>query len=311
MRRALLFLGLLLATVLPPGVRAQTPPAVRFAAPAVESWMEAYYAQETGRFEKAGLHVELNIPLSAANILTSVATGDSDIGIAATTAIAQAVANGLPLVVIAPASISTPNSQVDALCVARASSIQNAKDFEGKTVGVIGLKQFGDLALRSWLTKNGADVAKVRVIQAPFAEMGPALERGTFDAAVMTEPTLANALKNNAIRCIAYPDLAVATQFMVGAWVTNKAYLAKNPDVVRRVAAVLVETGRWANGHRDETALLVNKLTKIDLDLIKSEKMRPLYGERLVAADIQGPLDAAFAFAFIPRRVTADELLGR
>jgi NitT/TauT family transport system substrate-binding protein len=303
-------LALLLCASLSSHVGAQAPATVKIAAPAVESWMEAYYAQETGRFEKAGLHVELNIPLSAANILTSVATGDSDFGIAATTAIAQAVANGLPLVLIAPAAVSTPSTQVDALCVARSSSIQNPKDLEGKTIGVIGLKQFGDLALRVWLTKNGADVSKVRVIQAPFAEMGPALERGTYDAAMMTEPTLANALKVNAIRCIANPDLAVASEFMVGGWVTNKAFLAKSPDVVKRMAAVLIDTGKWANAHHDETALLVTKLTKIDLELIHAAKSRPLYGDRLIRADIQAPLDAAFAFQFIPRRVTVDEMLG-
>lgn len=311
MKHALLALALLLAAALPSAATGQSTPEVRFSAPAVESWLEAYYAQETGRFEKSGLRVDLNIPLSAANILTSVATGDSDFGIAATTAIAQAVANGLPLVIVAPASISTPHSQVDQLCVADSSPIRTAKDLEGKTVGVIGLKQFGDLALRVWLTKNGADVSRVRVIQAPFSAMGPALERGTFDAAMMTEPTLADALKNNAIRCIASPDLSVATEFMIGAWVTNKTFLAKYPDVVRRVAAVLTETGRWANAHPDETAVLVNKLTKIDLDLIHREKMRPFFGDRFVRADIQAPLDAAFAFQFIPRRVTVDELMGR
>jgi NitT/TauT family transport system substrate-binding protein len=304
-------LALLVCVAAPYHARAQTTPTVKIAAPAVESWMEAYFAQETGRFEKAGLQVDLNIPLSAANILTSVATGDSDIGIAATTAIAQAVANGLPLVLIAPAAVSTPLSQVDTLCVARSSTIMKAKDLEGKTVGVIGLKQFGDLALRVWLTKHGADVSKVRVIQAPFAEMGPALERGTFDAAMMTEPTLANAIKVNAIRCIANPDLAVAPEFMVGGWVTNKAFLAKNPDVVKRVAAVLIDTGRWANVHHDETALMVTKLTKIDPALIHAAKARSLYGDRLIPADIQAPLDAAFAFGFIPRRVTVDEMLGR
>lgn len=303
-------LALLLCAPAVPG-SAQGAPAIRFSAPAVESWMQAYFAQQTGRFEKAGLNVDLNVPVSAANILTSVATGDADFGIAATTAIAMAIANGLPLVVIAPAAISTPQSQIDQLCVAKSSSIQTAKDFEGKTIGVIGLKQFGDLALRAWLAKNGADTSHIRVIQAPFTEMGVGLERGTYDAAVITEPALAYALKNNAIRCITDPDFAIAQQFMVGGWVTTKQYAAKNPEIVRRVAAVLEETARWANTHRDETALLVAKLAKIDLDLIHAEKMRVLYGDSIRPADIQAPLDAAFAFGFLPRRITANEMLGR
>jgi NitT/TauT family transport system substrate-binding protein len=290
---------------------AQSSPPIRFSAPAVENWMQAYFAQETGRFAKAGLNVELTVPVSAANILTSVATGNADFGIAATTAIAQAISNGFPLVVIAPAAISTPQSQTDALCVAKSSTIRTAKDFEGKTVGVIGLKQFGDVSLRTWLAKNGADASRVRVIQAPFAEMGVGLERGTYDGAMMTEPTLAYALKNNAIRCIAYPDLAIAPRFMVGGWVTTKDYLAKNPDIVKRVAAVLSETAHWANTHRDEEAALVTKLTKIDADLVRSAQMRPYFAERVTPAEIQAPVDAAFALGFIPRHLTANEMLGR
>ena len=36
-----------------------------------------------------------------------------------------------------------------------------------------------------------------------------------------------------------------------------------------------------------------------------------VYAPRPDKADIQAPLDAAFAFQFIPRRVTVDEMLGR
>lgn len=304
-------LALLLGVLtIPAAAVAQSTTPVRFAAPAVESWMQAYFAQETGLFAKAGLNVDLTVPASAANILTSVASGSSDFGIAATTAIAMAVANGIPLVVVAPAAVSTPRSQIDSVCVAKSSPIRTAKDFEGKTIGVIGLRQFGDLALRAWLTKNGADIARVHVVQAPFAEMGVGLERGTYDAAVMTEPTLAYALRHNAIRCIAYPDLAIAPRFMIGGWVTTKEYAAKNPETVRRVAAVLDEAARWANAHPDDEAVLVTKLTKIDADLIRSERMRPVFGDRLVPSDIQAPLDAAEKFGFLPRHLTAADLLG-
>ncbi len=83
--------------------------------------------------------------------------------------------------------------------------------------------------------------------------MAVGLERGTYDAAVLTEPAHTYALKNNDVRCIANPDFAIASEFMIGGWVANRSFAEKNPEIVHRVVAVLEETARWANVHHSET----------------------------------------------------------
>ncbi len=47
----------------------EAPTVIRAQAPAVEGWMQAYFAQQTGRFEKAGLNVDLTVPSSASTSL--------------------------------------------------------------------------------------------------------------------------------------------------------------------------------------------------------------------------------------------------
>lgn len=138
--------------------------------------------------------------------------------------------------------------------------------------------------------------------------MGAGIERGTFAATNMSEPTLSLALKNNAIRCIDNPYAAIGTNYMEGVWYTTRDFVQKNPELARRTSEVLLETGRWANTHHEETAAIVARITKIDIDTIRSET-RPIYGETMNAAALQPELDAAYKFGFLTRPVSAGELL--
>ena len=45
-------------------------------------------------------------------------------------------------------------------------------------------------AQQQYLEKNGVDPSSVKTIELPFAEMGPALARGTVAGAVISEPSL-------------------------------------------------------------------------------------------------------------------------
>jgi NitT/TauT family transport system substrate-binding protein len=289
---------------------AQTPPLVRIATSPAESYAQAFYAQDAGFYQKAGLNVEVTLLGTGAAVSTAVAGGAVDVGVATIVNLANAITRGVPFVMIAPAVLTTPKATSGLLCVAKASPIRTAKDLEGKTIAVPALKQTADLGVRVWLTKGGADLARVQIIEASFAEMGPGLERGTYAAATISEPSLTNAMNHNLVRAIADPYSAIAPEYMLAGWFTTLPYLQKNPELVRKVAAALVEAARWANTHHNESAAIVSRITKVDLDTIRGET-RPIYGEELKLAQIQPQLDAAFKFGFLTRAVTASELIGK
>jgi ABC-type nitrate/sulfonate/bicarbonate transport system substrate-binding protein len=96
---------------------------------------------------------------------------------------------------------------------------------------------------------------------------------------------------------------------MLAAWFTTKAYADKNPDLVRKVAAALTEAGAWANAHQSDSAVIVAKVNKIDVDTIRGE-VRPVYAETIRLNEIQPQLDAGYKFGFLTRPVTASELMG-
>jgi NitT/TauT family transport system substrate-binding protein len=303
--------ALLLAVASGPSATvAQSPPlVVRLASSAAETYAQALYAQDLGLYQKAGLTAEVNILATGAAVSTAVVGGAADVGISTTLNLANAISRGVPLVVIAPGPMTTVKSPSGLICVAKSSRYKTAKDFEGETIAVPALKQTADLGVREWLTRGGVDPAKVHIIEAPFATMAAAVERGTYAAAAISEPALNIAMKSGAIRCIGDPFGAIAPNYMFAAWFTTKPFAEKNPDVVRKVAQVLTDAAKWANTHHTESAAIVARINKLNVETIRSET-RPVYAEEIRVSEIQPQLDAGYKYGFLTRPVTASELLG-
>jgi NitT/TauT family transport system substrate-binding protein len=287
----------------------QTTP-VRIASSPAESYSQAFYAQEAGIFQRAGLNVDVQLLGTGAAVSTAVAGGAVDVGVATTVNLANAIIRGIPFIVIAPAILTTAKVPGGLLCVSKTSPIRTAKDFEGKIIAVPALRQVADLAARAWLAKGGADVSKVQIVETAFSDMGPGIDRGTYAAAIISEPALTNALRNGNLRSLADPYQAIAPEYLVAVWFTTVQYAEKNPELIRKVAAALTEAGRWANTHHNETAAIVSRITKVDVETIRNG-IRPIYGSDLRASEIQPQLDVALKFGFISRAVSVNELMGK
>ena len=73
------------------------------------------------------------------------------------------------------------------------------------------------------------------------------------------------------------------------------AWIEAHPDVARRVAGALRETGHWANGHHAETALVLAKNANLDaatIDLMT----RSTFTESLTVPAIAPALDVAYTY---------------
>jgi NitT/TauT family transport system substrate-binding protein len=312
-RRTLLALAALAVALT--GVRADTsaqaPPVVRIATSAAESYAQPYYAQDQGLYQKAGVNAEVILLATGAAVQTAVAGGAADVGVGTTVGLANAITRGVPFVMIAPSAMTSQKNPTGLICVAsKSSNYKTAKDFDGQTIAVPALKQTADLAVRAWLAKGGQDPARVHIVEASFAEMGPSVERGTYAAATLSEPSLTKSIKSGDVKCPIDPFQAIAPSFMFAAWFTTKEFAEKYPDAVKRVAAALTEAGKWANAHHFESAAVVSKVNKVDVETIRAE-VRPIYAEEIRLGEIQPQLDAGYKFGFLTRAVNASELLGR
>jgi NitT/TauT family transport system substrate-binding protein len=241
---------------------AQEPPVLHVAATANDSYASAYFAQDLGFFQRAGLNVELQTLNNGAAVSAAVVGGAVDIGVSTPVQLANAYVHGFPFVIVAPGALSTKQAPAAVVAVAHDSPIRSAKDLEGKTVAVNALKTGSELALDAWLTAGGVDIAKVKVIETVFSDMGPMLQRGTIAAGLENEPAQTLAIRQNGIQIIADPMAAIAPRFLISAWFSTTSFVRRNPDTIRRFTQAIVAANVYANDHQSETAPIIAKYAK-------------------------------------------------
>jgi NitT/TauT family transport system substrate-binding protein len=309
-RSAMLALtGASVAAGFPLGARAQTEPAkIRIGSSRTDTFGAGFYATDGGFFKAAGIDVELLTFSNGAAVAAACAGGSLDVGIGEVTELANGVAHGLPFALIAGAGLFATDAPTTMLCVAKDSPIKRPHDLEGKTIAVPVLVSLSAISVKLWLVKNGVDLNKVRFTEISTAAMPAGLEHGTVDAAHIGEPGLT--IGGAQVRPIATPYSAIARQFLISDWFTTRDWIAKNPDLAKRVVTVAYQTARWANGHQDLTAPIIAKYAGLDLERARTMR-RTRFATTLDAGLVQPILDAAAQFGGLSRPMKADELIAK
>ena len=284
--------------------------AVRVGSSLNDSNAEAFYAQEKGFFRQVGLNVEVTAFNNGAAAAAALAGGAIDITIAPPMQIAQAITRGIPFTVIAAGALNTSRAPSGWVVVAKNSPIQSAKDLEGKTVAINGLKSSSENPMDAWLAKNGADVTKVHRIEMPSAQMPAALARGTIDAALILEPAYSTGLQHGDIRLLANPTGAMRSVYLQTAWFTTKQYATQHPDVVKKFAEAIYSAASWANAHQSESGAILTAHSKLNPD-IASTMSRVQYARSIQLYEIAPELDIGYKYGRLSRPVSPTELVER
>ncbi|HXP92824.1 MAG TPA: ABC transporter substrate-binding protein [Candidatus Binatia bacterium] len=277
---------------------------IRVATSPNDSGAEAFYAQDMGFFKKAGLDVEVIAIGNASLIHSGVLSGSIDIGSTSMPPAALAHERGLPYVLIAPGAVYSSRTPTSALVVAKNSPIKTASDLNGKTIGVRDLTNVGSVATEAWIDKNGGDARSIKFVELPDSAAAPAVVQGRVDAASIAEPFLDEALKLDT-RVLAPTYSAIANEFMIGAWFSTLDYAKAHPDIIRKFAAVVLETARWANKNQARSAQILAKYAKVT---VSSTMARVGYAERLAPSQIQPLIDAAARYGTIKASFPASDL---
>lgn len=302
-----IFVTSLVAAALP--ARAQTSTVVRLACFPTDSYGEAYYAQDMGFFAKHGISVEFVVNNAGAVALAAVAGNGVDIGVANPVSVAQAYVKGIPISVFAGGGLYTAASPATLLVVPKNSPLRTPKDLEGKTIGLPGLGDQLQAAVTIWLQKNGADSSKVKFVEVnPPTVMLGALAQGRIDAATPPEPIMTQSLQTEA-RIFGDPFAVVAPRFFIGLWIARTDWLKANPDLARRFADAIYEAGRWANGHRDESAAILAKYAKGDAAIFRTMRRATYTDSALDPKLIQPSLDAGLQTGMLSSAVKASDLV--
>lgn len=298
-------------TLMPFGAGAQTPPltSLKIGVIPIESAAEAFYAVDMGFFKKQGLDVELSMMQNGSAIAAAVAGGSLDAGFSDTISIVSAHSRGLPFIFLAPALLNGYAAPTLAMMVSGNGPIREAKDLNGKTIGVNGINNITMIPFEAWIDRSGGDSKTIKWVEIPIPSALDAVTAGKIDGATLGEPFITFGT-DKGMRAIYVDKNAIASRYMLAGFMSTKAWAAKNPVVAAKFIAAIKESAQWANINRAASAAILSKYTKVPLPVVERMK-RGEYGENLLASDVQPVIDAAAKYGVIPKSYPAPELFYR
>jgi NitT/TauT family transport system substrate-binding protein len=280
-------------------------PPMRVGAEASEPFMEPFYAADQGFFTAHGLNVETQQFGNGSVTMDAVLGGALDIGNTDLIPLANACNRGVDLAIVAGGGMHATESVTIALCVAKNSAIRGPKDLEGQTIGVPVLKSTPQMACIEWLRQGGADPSKVSFFEMRFAQMAPALLRGTIAAALNGEPFITDSKADT--RVLAVPADWISKHYYSGIWFGKRDYLNKNAGNVRKFIDATYQTARWANGHRTDSAAILARYSKIEVDRVRGMS-RVTYATSLDPRLAQPLIDFGVRYKLIDKPIAAGDL---
>ena len=298
------FAAAMLAGGLPASAPAQTADPIVVAAPPNDSSGEVFYAAEMGLFTKAGLNVKVQAMNNAGAITPAVISGSIQIGSLTVPSIALAREKGVPLTMIAPASVYSVSAPTSGIIVLKNSPLKKAADLNGKTIATRDLTNLSYYGANAWIDKNGGDSKSVKWIEISDTADMAAMQQGRVDAASVSEPALDDAIHGDGRMLGAVYD-AIGDKFLIAAYFTTDAYAKAHPDVMKRFADAIVAAGKWANAHHVESAKILEKYAGVP---VPPNNTRVTYAERLRAADAQPVLDMLAGYGVLKAGTRAADL---
>lgn len=291
--------------VVPGHLRAAEPEVVNMVATPTDAGGEVYYAQERGIFKAHGLDVQITDLSSGPAVAAAMASGRYDIAMGNLPTLAAAREAGLPFVLIAPGPLYSDEAPTTAMVVAKDSPLKTAADLNGKTVAGVSVDAIGTVALDRWLASVHLTRDQIHVLKMPDTTMGEALNRGTVAAAIMHEPFISAEVAQGG-RIFARVYSAIAPHFMIAGYYTRTDWEQAHPEAVKRFAAAIIETARWANHNPVATAAILSRVTNVR---IAPGQTRASFTDSLRSQLIQPVLDAAFQTKMLKSPLSVAALL--
>jgi NitT/TauT family transport system substrate-binding protein len=217
-----------------------------------------WIAQEAGFFKKYDLDVPLVFVTPGAPSVAAILSGDSEVAVIGAASITRPWVQGNT----DPVFVGGIKSLLTHSLIAK-PEIARPEQLKGKRIGVsrIGSNPhyFAVQALRHY----NIDPREVSFIQTGGApETLAALVAQAIDAAVLTVPTDAQALKLGYHYVVYGPDLKIA--YAATTFVTRRSISAKRGAVIGRFMRAMAEAARVMHSDRDTTYKVLAKYLRID-----------------------------------------------
>ena len=229
----------------------------------------AQIAQQKGLFKAEGLDVSLKVVAKSTDALPALMKGDVGVigGANLSTFIAANDQGQMHLKVMAEAATLTPNMM--SVLVKPNSPIKEPKDLEGKKVAVVIPNNIQVLTMNAILRAKNVDPSKVKYTPVPFAQMGPALEKGDVDAVHVLEPFLSDIQKKQGARSVLDGGSDPVKGVPVSGYVSTKEWTDKHPKEAAAFQRAIFKAQALAASDRKQVESVLPAYAKIAPDVAK------------------------------------------
>ena len=265
-----------------------------------------FYGIDRGYFKRAGINIDVQIFTNGGAIAAGIASGALDIGISDVVSIMSAHVRGLPLAYIAPGLLYSEKAPTYALIVAR-DGPRVAKDMNGKTIAVNGLRNISQLGFEAWVDNNGGDSKTIKWVEMPFPVMPGAIAQGTIAGGLPNEPAL-SAAEEAGDRVVIMDHNSIAPVYILSGYVTTRAWADAHRDTVKKFAQAIRDAAVWANKNHDESAPILSTYSKIPLEVIRKMR-RGDFATDWIPGQLQPMIEAAVKYGIIDKSFPMSEII--
>lgn len=215
--------------------------------------------QRLGYFDSEGLDVELLSEPAGVQAETALVSGQVQgaVGFYDHTLDLQVKGKDLESVV----QFSHAPGEVEIVSNKAAGDITSAEDFKGKKLGVTGLGSSTDFLTKYLAVKNGVKVSDFTPVAVAVAVgAGPtfisALQQGSIDGGMTTDPTVATILDKKAgkilldMRTPQGSDAALGGPYPSSSLYMQTDWVNGHKETVQKLANAFVKTLKWMSTHR-------------------------------------------------------------
>lgn len=211
-----------------------------------------YTAQEKNLFEENGISPEFLKFTAGPPMFAALNSGDVDVTYMGTPPAVTALAEDLPVSVIA---VEVDASNGEGLVVHPDSGIESLDDLKGKKISVLRGSS-SEYALMAALTQNGLTEDDLTILSFDVSTIIPAFEKKEVDGVWVWDPWVTKLETAGGVKIVTNKDVGIGA---AGVWVARDEWIENNPEAVKAFIKSLGD----ANGIVEEdSSLAVSSIQK-------------------------------------------------
>lgn len=246
-------------------------PTIKVGAIAGASSAALYIASDKGYFKQEGLDVQIVTTSNGTTALNQLVGKQLDITLANDVSGIQAKINGQPLKLVFDGPSTAPHTFV--ISALPSSKITKLADLKGKKVGISSKQDAVAATLNASLQAVNVNPSDVNFITVPFANSETALQSGSVDAAVTSEPYTTEAAEALGARPVVdvFPQGSAEANIPNAGFFATDSFVKDDPKTLSAFQRAMAKGANDASNRQTvETAVAKHlpKLSKQVLDVM-------------------------------------------